>query len=69
MSAIRNFVKYVYNTVEGEDKLKYLCLFGDASFDYKDKVANNTNVFPIWTSRNSYSLTISNYRRLLYFNG
>ena len=34
-----------------------MCLFGDASFDYKNRVPNNTNVVPSWYSINSISLT------------
>ena len=41
------------------NKLKYVCLFGDASFDYKDRVSNNTNIVPSWYSLNSFSLTNS----------
>ena len=58
IAGIRNFVKYVYdNASEPNKKLKYLCLFGDASFDYKNRVPNNTNVVPSWYSINSISLT------------
>ncbi len=60
ISAIRNFVKYVYdNSSNPNARLKYLCLFGDASFDYKDRVQNNTNIAPSWMSTNSFSLTSS----------
>lgn len=47
IGAIRNFVKYVYNnagTTAG--RIKYLNLFGDASFDYKNRIPNNTNIVP-----------------------
>ena len=57
ISAVRNFVKYVYDNSEGN--LKYLCLFGDASYDYKDRIANNTNVVPSWHSLSSFSLSSS----------
>ena len=58
IAGIRNFVKYVYdNASEPSKKLKYLCLFGDASFDYKNRISNNTNVVPSWYSINSISLT------------
>ena len=57
ISAIRNFVKYVYDNSEGN--LKYLCLFGDASYDYKDRIANNTNIVPSWHSLSSFSLSSS----------
>jgi Peptidase family C25 len=36
-----------------------LCLFGDGSYDYKDRLRNNTNVVPSWYSTNSFSLTNS----------
>ena len=58
IAGIRNFVKYVYdNASEPAEKLKYLCLFGDSSFDYKNRVPNNTNIAPSWYSINSISLT------------
>ena len=60
VSAIRNLVKYVYdNASNPNNRLKYLCLFGDASFDYKDRIQNNTNIAPSWLSENSFSLTSS----------
>ena len=60
ISGIRNFIKYVYdNASDPSKKLKYLCLFGDASFDYKNRVPNNTNIVPSWYSINSISLTSS----------
>ena len=67
ISAIRNFVKYVYdNSSNPNARLKYLCLFGDASFDYKDRIQNNTNIAPSWMSTNSFSLTSSFVSCLLY---
>lgn len=50
VAAIRNFVKYVYdNNPSGAiNKVKYLNLFGDASYDFKDRIKNNTNVVPIF---------------------
>ncbi|WP_136480219.1 type IX secretion system sortase PorU [Cognatitamlana onchidii] len=60
VGAIRNMVKYVYdNASSPEKKLKYLCLFGDGSYDYKDRIANNTNIVPSWYSYNSFSLASS----------
>jgi len=60
ISAIRNLVKYVYsNASSPENRLKYLCLFGDASFDYKDRIQNNTNIVPSWLSIESFNLTSS----------
>ncbi len=58
VAAIRNLVRYVYHNASAPDKrLKYLCLFGDASFDYKDRIPNNTNIVPSWHSVDSFSLT------------
>lgn len=60
IGAIRNLAKYVYNNASSPDKsIKYLCLFGDTSFDYKDRIPNNTNIVPSWYSYNSFSKTNS----------
>ncbi|WP_027138434.1 type IX secretion system sortase PorU [Gaetbulibacter saemankumensis] len=60
VAAIRNLVKYVYDNASAPDKrLKYLCLFGDTSFDYKNRIPNNTNVVPSWYSYASFNLTSS----------
>lgn len=60
IGAIRNLVKYIYdNASSPENRIKYLCLFGDGSFDYKDRIRNNTNIVPSWYSYNSYSLVFS----------
>ncbi len=49
VAAIRNFVKYVYsNASSTANRVKYLNLFGDASYDFKDRIRNNTNVVPIF---------------------
>ena len=43
IAALRNFVKYVYDNASSPDnRLKYLCLFGEGSYDYKDRINNNT---------------------------
>ncbi|MCF6133161.1 type IX secretion system sortase PorU [Flavobacterium wongokense] len=56
IGAIRNFVKYVYNNASALDKrVKYLNMFGDASYDFKDRVSNNTNIVPIYQALNSYT--------------
>lgn len=60
IGAIRNLVKYVYdNASASENRLKYLCLFGDASFDYKDRIPNNTNIVPSWHAYSSFNFTTS----------
>lgn len=51
VSAIRDYAKYVF---ENGGNLKYLLLFGDGSFDYKNRETNNTNFVPTYESRNSF---------------
>jgi Peptidase family C25 len=56
IGAIRNFIKYVYdNASTASKRIKYVCFFGDASFDFKSRVTNNTNIVPIFESLNSYN--------------
>ena len=60
IAALRNFIKYVYdNASVPSQKLKYVCLFGEGSYDYKDRLSNNTNLVPSWYSTSSFSLTNS----------
>ncbi len=63
ISAIRNFVRYVYNNASTDDnRVKYLCLFGDNSFDYKEgRIRGTTNkyYFPTWNAYSSFDLTSS----------
>jgi len=60
IAAIRNFIKYVYDNASiPSRRLKYVCMFGDGSYDYKNRVRNNTNLVPSWYSRESFSLTNS----------
>jgi hypothetical protein len=57
IGAIRNFVKYIYNNASAPaNRLKYLNLFGDASFDYKNRIPNNTNIVPIFHALKSFSV-------------
>ncbi len=53
--ALRDFVKMYYDKYGSfaTDKPRYLLLFGDASFDYRDRVNNNTNLVPAWQSEQS----------------
>ncbi|TXD82853.1 type IX secretion system sortase PorU [Subsaximicrobium wynnwilliamsii] len=60
IAAIRNFVRYIYqNASSPANRIKYVCLFGDSSYDYKDRLPNNTNLVPSWHSNNAFSLTNS----------
>ena len=51
ITAIRDYARYMY---ENGGSLKYLLLFGDCSFDYKDRLSNNTNFVPTYESRQSF---------------
>ncbi len=55
-TAIRDFVKMYYDKYRNTpgSELKYLLLFGDASYDYKNRLLNNINLVPAW--QNSFSL-------------
>ena len=50
LTAIRDFVTRL-NTPAG--RLKYVFILGDASYDYKNRVPNNTNVVPSYQSEHS----------------
>jgi len=43
IAAIRDFARLLYQKPGAGSKLRYLLLFGDGSFDFKDRVPNNTN--------------------------
>ncbi|MDN5201536.1 type IX secretion system sortase PorU [Fulvivirgaceae bacterium BMA10] len=66
ISAIRDYMKYLYETGSGANELKYLLLFGDSSYDYKDVLEGNANKIPIYESRNSLHPT-STYSSDDYF--
>jgi hypothetical protein len=51
VSAIRDFVKLLYD--KNPNALKAILLFGKCSYDYKDRVQDNTNFVPTYESRNS----------------
>ena len=53
VTAIRDFVKFVNDKDPGH--LKALLLMGKGSYDYKDRMPNNTNFVPTYESRNSLS--------------
>lgn len=54
VAAIRNCIKYIYdNAADPLKKVKYVNLFGDASYDFKNRTPNNTNIVPIYHALNS----------------
>ncbi|WP_299683397.1 type IX secretion system sortase PorU [uncultured Dokdonia sp.] len=60
IGAIRNLVKYVYDNASSDaNRLKYVCLFGDASVDYKDRLFGNNNIVPTFQTQQSFSLAQS----------
>ncbi len=60
IGAIRNFIRYVYhNASNTSNRLQYVCLFGDTSFDYKDRLPNNNNIVPSWHAYQSFNYTTS----------
>jgi hypothetical protein len=51
VSAIRNCIKYIYaNPSSTDTRVQFVNLFGDASYDYKNRIVNNSNVVPIYES-------------------
>lgn len=53
ITAIRDFMKMLYDRGREEGYPKYLLLFGNASYDYKDILVNNINLVPTYESQNS----------------
>lgn len=56
LAGIRNFIKMLYNNSSDEHRLKYVLLFGDASYNYKDP---EVCLIPTWESFNSCVITSS----------
>ena len=51
ISALRDFMRMLWNKAEGWNKPRFLLLFGDASYDYKDIMPTpNTNFVPTFQS-------------------
>ena len=53
ISAIRDFLKHLRDT---GNPLKYALMMGGASYDYKDRIADNSNYVPAYISFNSENL-------------
>ncbi len=58
VTAIRDFVKHFYDNATS-NRIKYVCLFGDASYDYKDRIEGNNNIVPVFEAYNSFNLASS----------
>ncbi len=67
IGGIRNMMRYFYREAGNDTSRlpKYLLLFGDASFDYKNRIPNNTNYVPTYESNESvqidYCFTVDDY--------
>ena len=56
VSAIRNFIRSNYVKAPNGTGLKYVCLMGTASYDYKNVQSNNTNFVPVFQSIASFDI-------------
>ncbi len=65
IAAIRNLIKYVFNNAtDPSKKVKYINLFGDATYDFKNynnRTKDNTNIVPIYHSITSNSAGNSSF--------
>lgn len=60
ISAIRNFIRMLYDRASSDNDIpKYLLLFGDGSYDYKNPIPGNTNYIPTYQTFNSLMPTSS----------
>ncbi|WP_053972918.1 type IX secretion system sortase PorU [Polaribacter dokdonensis] len=60
ITGIRDFIKHLYNSNSTPaTQLKYVCFFGDSSYDYKDRVPANNNIVPVKLSTISFNLASS----------
>jgi hypothetical protein len=60
IAAIRNFIKYVYNNASSdENRVQFVNLFGHTSFDYKNRIPNNTHIVPTYHALISFSKLFS----------
>lgn len=55
-TAIKDFMKMMFDRSDSTHVApRFLLLVGDASYDYKDRLANNTNRVPTYETENSFS--------------
>lgn len=60
ITAIKDYLRYFYeNAPDPDDRPKYLCLFGDASFDYKGFIYAGSDFVPTFQSQKSLALITS----------
>ena len=57
ITAIKDFLRHLWKKAsQEEDRPEFLLLFGDASYDFKNRIIPNTNQIPIYQSQKSFSL-------------
>lgn len=59
ITAIRDFMKMMYDEAPAGDECRYLLLFGDASYDFKDRLEDNSNFVPTWEDQRSMNIISS----------
>ena len=59
VSAIRDFMKMLYDRSDEGAKPMYLLLFGDASYDFKGILPDDNNLVPAYQSRESLKMAAS----------
>src|SRR5690606_6295595 len=60
ISAIRNFIRYVYaNASTVTKRIKYVGILGDTSIDYKNRLSNNNNIVPTFQTVSGESISQS----------
>jgi len=57
-TAIRDYMKMLYDKYEDQEP-RFLLLFGDGSFDPKDRLENNTNFIPTFQTQESWITSTS----------
>lgn len=56
ITAIKDYMRYFYESAQSEaERPKYLCLFGDASVDYKGNVYPGTDFVPTFQTEKSFA--------------
>ena len=59
ISALRDFIKMLYDRSDASNMPENVLLLGDASYDYKNRIANNTNFVPTYETNESSNKTLS----------
>ncbi len=59
LSAIRDYLRMMYKKFSGSERPKFVTLLGRASYDFKYRIAENTNFIPTYESEMSYDFTNS----------